>query len=70
MSNQFTAVLKEENGWWFGWIEEVPGVNCQEKTKDELVESLKITLKEAIEFNREEAINAAGSHYFEELIGI
>ncbi len=39
-----------------GWIEEVPGVNCQEKTIEELRESLKITLKEALEFNRQDAL--------------
>ena len=31
MKNEYTAVVKQENDWWVGWIEEVPGVNCQEK---------------------------------------
>jgi predicted RNase H-like HicB family nuclease len=55
MSNVFTAITKQDGGWWIGWIEEVPGVNCQEKTRPELLESLKITLKEAIEFNRQDS---------------
>jgi len=38
--------------WWIGWIEEVPGVNCQESTREELIESLMVTLREALEFNR------------------
>jgi predicted RNase H-like HicB family nuclease len=50
--NTFTAVIKEVDDWWIGWIEEIPGVNCQEKTRQELIESLKITLKEALEFNK------------------
>ncbi len=50
MKNEYTAVVKEEAGWWIGRIEEVPGVNCQEKTYKELKESLEITLKEALEF--------------------
>ena len=50
MKNEYTAVVKEEAGWWIGRIEEVPGVNCQEKTYEELKESLEITLKEALEF--------------------
>ncbi len=70
MQNKFNAVIKQEGDWWIGWIEEVPGVNCQEATKDELLESLKVTLKEALEFNREEAITAAGSNYDEEQIAI
>lgn len=66
MNNQYTAVVKEDGEWWIGWIEEVPGVNCQESTKDALLESLKVTLREAIELNRGDAINAAGEG-FEEL---
>lgn len=47
---EYTAVIKQDGEWWIGWIEEIPGVNCQEKTKEQLVDSLKITLKEAIEY--------------------
>jgi predicted RNase H-like HicB family nuclease len=32
MNIEYTAVIKLEDDWWIGWIEEVPGVNCQEKT--------------------------------------
>jgi predicted RNase H-like HicB family nuclease len=49
MNQNYTAVIKEGTGWWIGWIEEVPGVNCQEKTREELLESLGVTLKEALE---------------------
>ncbi len=48
MQNTFTAVIKQDGDWWVGWIEEMPGVNCQEKTHKDLVESLKSTLKEAL----------------------
>lgn len=52
---KYTAIIKKEDNWWYGWIEEVPGVNCQEKSYEELLETLKITLKEAIEFYKEDA---------------
>lgn len=26
MGQNYTAVIKEDAGWWIGWIEEVPGV--------------------------------------------
>lgn len=42
MSPAYTAVVKQDGQWWIGWIEEVPGVNCQERTRDELLESLRI----------------------------
>jgi hypothetical protein len=44
--------IKQAGCWWIGWIEEVPGVNCQERTRQELLETLRITLEEASEFNR------------------
>ena len=59
MTSTFTAITKQDGDWWIGWIEEVPGVNAQEKTKDELMFSLKEILSEALEFNRAEARQAA-----------
>jgi predicted RNase H-like HicB family nuclease len=70
MSNTYTAITKKDGDWWIGWIEEIPGINCQEKTHEELLETLKITLKEALELNREEAIAAAISNYLEEQLSI
>ncbi len=70
MKTEYTAVVKKEDDWWIGWIEELPGVNCQEKTYDELKKTLEVTLKEAIEFNRKDALNAAGSGYKEEKISV
>lgn len=66
MANTYTAILKQDGDWWIGWIEEVPGVNCQEKTREELLESLSVTLKEALKLNREEAIREAAPDYTEE----
>lgn len=65
MKEVYSAVIKQSGSWWIGWIEEVPGVNCQERTRAELIETLKATLREALEFNRREAREAAG-HDFEE----
>lgn len=56
MQNIYTSVIKREDDWWIGWIEEISGINCQEMTKEKLLETLKITLKEALEMNRAEAI--------------
>ena len=54
--NKYTAIIKQEGDWWIGWIQEVPGVNCQEPTRDELLETLRITLTEILELNREDTI--------------
>ena len=68
MANEYTAVVKQDNGWWIGWIEEVPGVNCQEATREALLESLRVTLREALDFNREDARKMAGTPFEEALI--
>jgi len=70
MPQNFTAVVKQQDEWWIGWIEEVPGVNCQERTRAELLESLRVTLAEAIELNRAEARDAAGKGYEEFSIAV
>ena len=65
MNTHYTAVVKRDGDWWIGWVEEVPGVNCQEPTREELLDSLKVTLREALEFNRSDALDAAGGDYEE-----
>ena len=52
--NTYTAITKKVDDWWVGWIEEIPGVNCQEKSHEELIESLKEALQEMLEFNKQE----------------
>ncbi len=70
MSNTYTAIMKRDGDWWIGWIEEVPGTNCQEATREELVESLRVVPQEALDFTRQEAIAAAGEDYQEERIAL
>ena len=70
MKDHYTAVLKKKGNWWIGWIEEVPGVNCQEPTREELLESLRTTLVEALEMNRADAREAAGKGYEEHNIAV
>jgi predicted RNase H-like HicB family nuclease len=65
MQDTYTAIIKQSGPWWIGWIAEVPGVNCQEATREALLETLKITLQEALEFNRNEAREAAGAGFDE-----
>ena len=70
MPNTYRAITKEDGDWWIGWIEEIPGVNCQERTREELLASLKIALKEALEFNRQEALQAAEAGFSEEEVRV
>jgi len=70
MNTTYTAVIRQQGNWWIGWIEEIPGVNCQEASREELLETLRITLQEALELNRQDAITAAGGSYQEEQISV
>ncbi len=70
MNQTYTAIVKQDGDWWIGWIKEIPGVNCQEATREELLETLRITLQEALEFNSQDAIAFAGDNYREMPIAI
>ena len=52
MLQPYTALIRQSEGWWIGWILEVRGVTCQERTRDELLDTLKITLREILEFDK------------------
>lgn len=66
MNSNYTAVIKQDANWWIGWIEEVPGVNCQESSREKLLSALRETLTEALDLNRADALEAVGKG-FEEL---
>jgi predicted RNase H-like HicB family nuclease len=65
MNSTYMAVIKQNADWWIGWVEEVPGVNAQAATKEELMEDLRSALTEALEMNRADALRAAESDYEE-----
>ncbi len=62
----YHAIIQRDGEWWIGWIEEIPGVNSQGVTRDELLENLQSALEEAIEMNRADA-RAAANAVFEEV---
>jgi predicted RNase H-like HicB family nuclease len=68
--SEYTAIVKQSGDWWIGWIEEVPGVNCQEATREELIETLRITLHEALQANRADARSAATENFEEIRIAV
>ena len=47
----YTAHIEHHGEWWIGWILEVSGVTCQERTREELLETLKITLLEILAYD-------------------
>ena len=65
MKSTYTALIQHDNDWWIGWVKEISGVNCQGKTREELLENLRSALEEALQLNREDAEAAAVGDYEE-----
>lgn len=68
MATNYSAVIQERDGLWLGWVEEVPGVNAQAPTREELMEDLRSALAEALEMNRADARAAAQGSYEEVIL--
>ncbi len=68
--NNYTAVIQKTDRWWIGWIEEIPGVNSQGETRDELISNLRSALSEGLEINRQEARASVEGDYVEEQIAV
>ena len=68
--NNYTAVIQKNDRWWIGWVEEIPGVNSQGETREELLENLRSAVEEALELNRKDAVAAATGEYTEETIAV
>lgn len=64
----YTAIIKRDGDWWIGWLEDVPGVNAQERSRQGLRASLRAGLVEALDFNRAEARKVAESDFEEETL--
>ncbi len=65
MSATYNAVIQQDGDWWIGWVEEVPGVNSQGRSRKELLDNLCDALEEALEMNRAEALAAITGAYEE-----
>ena len=70
MNIEYTAIITKDEDWWFGWIEEIPGANAQERTKEELLMSLKEAARDIIELRRQQAISELKSDYEEIALAI
>ena len=68
--SEYTAIVKQSGDYLIGWVEEIPGVNCQEPTREELVDTLRVTLAEALDFNRADARSAADRDFEEIRIAV
>lgn len=63
MENRYTAVFEQVEGWWIGYIEELPGCNVQERTLGEARESLKEVIQLIVQSNRDLARRESEGHH-------
>ena len=45
---KYRAIVKQSDGWWIGWLLDLPGVNAQERTREDVIESLRIGAQEML----------------------
>lgn len=67
MKQTYSACIRKDGKWWYGWVEEIQGVLSQGKTKRELLSNLQSALSEALEMNRERALAAMEGRDYEEV---
>ena len=65
MKAEFTAIIKNDGDWWLGWVEEIPGANAQEKSKEELMISLREATNDILELRCAEARKQADDNFEE-----
>jgi predicted RNase H-like HicB family nuclease len=70
MKAEFTAIIKQDGDWWLGWVEQVPGANAQERTKEELIISLREAARDILEVHSEQARKQAENNYEEIALAI
>ena len=58
-----SALLGQSEDWWGGAVERVPGIDCQGRTREQLLESLTVTLREALEDALLDDAPAIGARY-------
>lgn len=62
-----TAVVQQRGAWWIGWVAELPGVNGQARTREELLDNLGSALGEALAMNRADALAELEGSAYEEV---
>ena len=68
MSQTYSACIRKDGKWWYGWVEEIQGVISQGKTKRELLSNLQSALSEVLEMNREQALASMEGMDYEEVL--
>ena len=55
MKQRYHTIIRPANGWFVGWVEEIPGTITQGRSLDECRANLKDALQLMVETHRDEA---------------
>ncbi len=71
MENAYNIIIEKTNDWYIGYVEELPGVNSQGETLEEIRNNLKEAIELIITTNRELVKKElSGSNYTTETIKV
>lgn len=71
MKQRYHTIIKPEtNGWWVGWVEEIPGAISQGRSLDECRHNLRDALMLMLETHRDEARQCLDRSCIEEPIEV
>jgi predicted RNase H-like HicB family nuclease len=71
MKQRYHTIIKpESNGWFVGWVEEIPGTITQGKSLNECRENLRESLQLMVQTHRDEARLGLEPHCILEAIEI
>jgi len=45
---EYRAVIKKSGDWWIGWLVDLPGVNAQARTREQVFDSLRLGAQEML----------------------
>lgn len=71
MKQRYHTIIKPEaNGWFVGWVEEIPGTISQGRSLDECRQNLRESLQLMLETHRDEARIGLESNWIQEPIEV
>ena len=53
MNDEPAMTICKDGEWWIGWIDDMPGVNSQGRTREELVENLRSARQEWTQLSKD-----------------
>jgi predicted RNase H-like HicB family nuclease len=70
MRNEFTAIIEQDEEWFFAYCPEIPGANGQGRTKEEAKQNLAEAIELILEDRREEGLRGVPTDAINEVISL